>query len=92
MSYLIIQEKDAMFDFANLTNTFSQNTKGILTNSSAYQRDFIKRFETTGLDQSGFVSLSRKDITILLANYGIDSLNFLGSHSDELINTMRMSE
>ncbi|MFM7085034.1 MAG: hypothetical protein ACKOW3_08540 [Hyphomicrobium sp.] len=81
-----------MFDFSSLTDMLSQCKKGSLSKSSALERDFIKTFETTGLDQSGFVSLSRNDITTLLSNYGIDSLNFLGGRSDELVNTIRMTE
>lgn len=81
-----------MFDFSSLTVMLSQCKKGGLSKSSALERDFIKTFETTGLDQSGFVSLSRNDITTLLSNYGIDSLNFLGGRSDELVNTIRMTE
>lgn len=81
-----------MFDFSSLTNMFSHSEKGVFSHASGQKTDFVKALETTGLEPSGLTGLSRKDIKTLLSNYGIDPLNFLGSHSDELINTIRMSE
>lgn len=81
-----------MFDFSSLSDMFSQRNTRVLSKPVAYRSDFLKALETTGLDQSGLVGLSQEDIPTLLSNYGIDPLSFLGSHSDELINTIKMSE
>lgn len=80
-----------MFDFSGFTEFISKQENVFEYRASSHPPNLLKALESSGLDPNGFVGLSQKDMTTLLSNYGVDTVNFLGSHSDELVNTIKMS-
>lgn len=81
-----------MFDFSGLTEFVSHQENVTPYSPPSYPRNLLKALVSSGLDPNGFTGLSAKDMTTVLSNYGVDTVNFLGGHSEELVNTIKMSE